>query len=33
MIGVMAQDVEKVKPDAVFEHDGILYVNYDEAVM
>lgn len=31
-IGVMAQDVEKVKPEAVTEFDGIKAVNYAEAV-
>jgi len=28
-IGVMAQDIEKVKPEAIIEEDGIKYVNYD----
>lgn len=31
-IGLMAQDVEKVNPDAVIEVDGIKYVNYGKAV-
>lgn len=31
-IGVMAQEVEKVKPDAVGEVNGIKFVNYAEAV-
>ena len=30
-IGLMAQDVEKVRPDAVVEIDGIKFVNYDAA--
>jgi Glycine zipper/Chaperone of endosialidase len=28
--GVIAQDVIKVRPDAVFKHDGYLAVNYDK---
>ena len=32
IIGVMAQEVEKVHPDAVVEIDGIKHVNYEEAV-
>jgi hypothetical protein len=31
-IGVMAQEVEKTKPEAVREHEGIKYVDYAEAV-
>jgi hypothetical protein len=31
-IGLMAQDVERVNPAAVIEHEGIKYVNYMEAV-
>jgi hypothetical protein len=31
-IGLMAQDVEKVKPHAVAEFDGVKHVNYAEAV-
>lgn len=31
-IGVMAQDVERVKPDAVVEIGGLKHVNYDMAV-
>lgn len=33
MIGVMAQDVEEVNPEAVVEFDGVLYVDYDMAVL
>lgn len=29
-IGVMAQDVEKIKPSAIMEKDGIKYVNYSK---
>ena len=32
-IGLMAQDVEKVNPSAVEEHNGIKMVNYSEAVV
>jgi hypothetical protein len=32
IIGLMAQDVEQVNPDAVFEIGGIKHVNYDAAV-
>lgn len=28
-IGVIAQDVEKVKPEAVIEHEGVKYVDYE----
>ena len=31
-IGLMAQDVEKVKPHAVVEIEGVKHVNYSEAV-
>jgi hypothetical protein len=31
-IGVMAQEVEQTKPEAVREHEGIKYVDYAEAV-
>jgi hypothetical protein len=31
-IGVMAQEVEQAKPEAVFESEGIKFVNYAEAV-
>ena len=30
--GVMAQDLEKVLPDAVFEKDGVKYVKYDAVI-
>jgi Chaperone of endosialidase len=30
-VGLMAQDVERVRPDAVTEYDGIKFVNYDRA--
>lgn len=33
MLGVMADEVEVVKPDAVISHDGIQYVDYDKAVL
>lgn len=32
MLGFMADEVEEVRPDAVVEHEGIQYVNYDAAV-
>lgn len=32
MLGLMAQDVQQVRPEAVAEFDGFLAVNYEEAV-
>lgn len=31
-VGLMAQDVERIKPDAVFEIDGMKYVDYGKAL-